>query len=552
MIKKKINFFCAVQHVIFKYILNNKEIRIMIIVVMICIVISRWLLHKSAEINKEIAELLKQKNYQLNKQIIKLWVFGTLSAIFRPISSLYICRASNLSQLIARNEGYEHFLKMDFEQWDKLSRAEILNIILRRSDAIKQIVGAITTYMIPQLVSVFVTCIYTFKTLGGGQTILLLGTLIMYTYITIKIQEWRNHIRWKNSFYLDKSDNVAYEGLENITSIIGCGCIDYEIIKYKKTLEKICHRETYFERSLHILEIIQAIIWNSGKVLIIWYMVIILRSLSVGNFAYFATTLGGFSGALSNLSRIYRLFAIGITIYNQRSLPQKQNIFQETIEESFNFFNTIFIDNSALTCCGQNIISQQGIQIFNGDKIALIGSNGCGKSSILKVIAGRCCRSKRILVDGYNIKMKMFIEGVSYITCHGVLFNESVMYNLQYGNNEITEDMVIIGAKFLGVHSIFMRLNEGYQTNCGEQGKNLSAGERQIVFVLREYLRDCPLLIIDEGTTNIEKKIEMTILEKLLEMPNKTIIMASHDKNITQKFNRKLEIRNYEIFEIYD
>ena len=137
------------------------------------------------------------------------------------------------------------------------------------------------------------------------------------------------------------------------------------------------------------------------------------------------------------------------------------------------------------------------------------------------------------MIDGQDIsdlKFDSFRKYISIIPQNGILFNDTVLFNLQYGNPEATMDEIIEIAKKCEIHDTIMRMPEGYDTLVGDLGGKLSGGERQRVLIARGLLKkDAQIFLFDEATSNLDSYTEKMITNELDSlMGGKTVIYCAH------------------------
>ncbi len=168
-----------------------------------------------------------------------------------------------------------------------------------------------------------------------------------------------------------------------------------------------------------------------------------------------------------------------------------------------------------------------------GQMIALVGATGSGKSSIISLIARFYQpQSGRVLVDGYDIR---HVTGDSLHRQMGLvlqvnyLFTGTVMENIRYAVPNATDEDLIRAAKDIGSHDAIMSLQDGYQTEVGERGANMSLGQRQLICFTRAYLADPRIFMLDEATSAVDTGTELLVqrsLEKLL--AGRTTFVVAH------------------------
>ena len=168
-----------------------------------------------------------------------------------------------------------------------------------------------------------------------------------------------------------------------------------------------------------------------------------------------------------------------------------------------------------------------------GQVVAVVGPTGAGKTTLISLIP-RFYEgvSGRILLDGTDIRdvsLKSLRNQVSLVLQEPLLFSGSIFDNIRYGRLEATEEEVMEATRSANAHDFITALPQGYDTDIGERGAKMSGGERQRVSVARAFLKDAPILILDEPTSAIDSKTEAVILDALDRlMVGRTTFMVAH------------------------
>lgn len=195
------------------------------------------------------------------------------------------------------------------------------------------------------------------------------------------------------------------------------------------------------------------------------------------------------------------------------------------------------------------LLKDVNLSIEKGEKVAIIGESGCGKSTLLKLIMrfwdvdkGSVEISNR---DIKNIPTKSLRKSQSLVSQETFLFNDTIENNLKIGKIDATEEEVIEAAKKASIHDFIETLPNGYKTNVGEIGSNLSSGEKQRLGIARAFLHNSQVLILDEPTSNLDTLNEAEILKSIKnESKDNTIIMVSHRKSSTAICDKKVYVKN--------
>ena len=168
-----------------------------------------------------------------------------------------------------------------------------------------------------------------------------------------------------------------------------------------------------------------------------------------------------------------------------------------------------------------------------GQVTAIVGPTGAGKTTLISLIPRFYdAAAGHVLLDGVDVKELALddLRGqVSIVLQEPLLFSMSIRDNIRYGRLDATDDEIEAAARAANAHDFIARLPQGYDTMLGERGSRLSGGERQRIAVARAFLKDSPILILDEPTSSIDSKTEAVILDSLdLLMQGRTTFMIAH------------------------
>jgi len=191
------------------------------------------------------------------------------------------------------------------------------------------------------------------------------------------------------------------------------------------------------------------------------------------------------------------------------------------------------------------VLKDISFQVEPGESVAIVGPTGAGKSTLMGLLprfydpAGG-----RVLLDGTDVRdlgLESLRAQFSVVLQEPLLFTGSIEDNIRYGKLDATEEEIVAAAKAANAHHFIKRLPRGYKTPLGERGAKVSGGERQRIAVARAFLRDAPILILDEPTSSIDSRTEGVILEALERlMVGRTTIMIAHRLSTVRSVDRIL------------
>ena len=184
-----------------------------------------------------------------------------------------------------------------------------------------------------------------------------------------------------------------------------------------------------------------------------------------------------------------------------------------------------------------------------GEVTALIGASGCGKTTILKLISRLYDYDEgQILIDGKDIKeisTESLFDKVSIVFQDVVLFNQSVMENIRIGKQEASDEEVKRAAKLANCTDFIEKMDKGFDTVIGENGAELSGGERQRLSIARAFLKDAPILILDEIAASLDVDNEKKIQESLNNLiKDKTVVIISHRMKSIENADKIVVLEN--------
>jgi ABC-type bacteriocin/lantibiotic exporter with double-glycine peptidase domain len=196
------------------------------------------------------------------------------------------------------------------------------------------------------------------------------------------------------------------------------------------------------------------------------------------------------------------------------------------------------------------IIKDLNLDIKNGERIALVGDIGTGKSTIMKIILGLVKPTKGDLylegINYKNLEQTGIFKRFGYMTQNPVLFNRSILDNILFGNQNVKREEVVALLEKFDLNVVFNRLKNGIDTPVGKNGSKLSGGQRQVIWFLRIYLHNPDILLMDEPTASLSKESKEQLWKLIKEgFAGKTIIMASHDEFLIKMATRKVTLGGF-------
>ena len=241
-----------------------------------------------------------------------------------------------------------------------------------------------------------------------------------------------------------------------------------------------------------------------------------------------------FQPAFASMDRLMEMFAIDPEFEWKESKPLKR---PEHVNGNVRFENVSFAYNPS-----EPVLKNITFEVKQGETMALVGHSGAGKTTLVSLLLKLYIpQSGKITLDGVDlndIDHSWLRQQISIVSQDIFLFNDTIENNIKYGRPDASREDVLRVAKKARIHDFIESLPKGYETLIGERGTKLSVGQRQRISIARAFLKDTPLIILDEPTSAIDPETEMHLKESLDElMKGRTTFIISHRMSLTDIAN---------------
>jgi|SaaInlV_150m_DNA_3_1039698.scaffolds.fasta_scaffold02534_7 ATP-binding cassette subfamily B protein len=469
---------------------------------------------------------------------------------------LVICSytAKNFLETHLIPDYYSHIRDVIFKEtiltyqndYKDMKTGDYLARVLELTRNFKDVAHHILSRFLPELiVSILIICymFYQHKHIGS---VLLIGVILCGIILYFGSKELIQLISDRENFLNTKISENIRDTLDNLMNVFLNNEVDGEVNKNRK-LEKIA-----IDKLRWIMMIQNIVIFSSQLITLLTFCIgifilygliadkkikttqgivlVIILGQFLNNFLYVS------SGFIHNV--VYRLGVIEASkdymenVFNRKNNRRKKSGITNGAVE---FRNVYFRYNKDKT---NWLFEDFNLDLDAGGKYAIVGQSGRGKTTLMKMIAGLYTPDKgTIFIDDNDIKsidLKYLRENVNYVNQRTTMFNETVMYNMLYGNQDATEEQAMALLQKYDLVTVFDELPDGLKSNAGIQGGNLSGGMQRVTMLIRGMLKPCKVLIMDEPTTGLDKnttdKVKNLIIE---ETDGKTLIIITHDVSLS-------------------
>ncbi len=334
------------------------------------------------------------------------------------------------------------------------------------------------------------------------------------------------------------------ENLTNIRVVKSFVRTDYEKKKFKAANDDLYNASIYAEKLMILGEPLLMVLLYCTilAVIVVSTKVIANGSLLVGEFtAIFTYIMQIIMSFLMTIAMVAQLFMseasakrIAEVLDEEPDIKDPENALETLKDASVEFKNVSFSYNE-----GKNIINNASFKINSGEMVGIMGATGSSKSSLVQLIARLYdVTDGEVLVGGENVKkykLHSLRENVGMVLQKNVLFSGTIADNLRWGNKNATDEELRNACKIADADEFVSSFPDGYQTDLGQGGVNVSGGQKQRLCIARAILKSPKILILDDSTSAVDSATDARIRQGLREsLPSTTkIIIAQRVSSIS-------------------
>jgi subfamily B ATP-binding cassette protein MsbA len=323
---------------------------------------------------------------------------------------------------------------------------------------------------------------------------------------------------------LGELSQILQETVSGNRVVKAFGMEDFEIRKFRAAAQRLL-RETLrwvraYALSSPLMDLLQPVV--IALLLLYARQRIRLHQLTLGLFVAFVYALFKSYEPVKRMGTIYQQFqqAQGATTQVFSYLDRAEEEHDAPNARPVPAFSrTIVFDHVSFSYDSTPVLREISLEARKGEVIALVGSSGGGKTTLVNLLPRFYeLTSGSIRIDGMDIRevtIRSLREQIAMVTQENILFHDTVWNNISYGLKDISEESVTAAAKAALAHDFIMELPQGYHTLIGERGTRLSGGQRQRIAIARAILKNSPILILDEATSELDAESEMNVQRAL-------------------------------------
>jgi ATP-binding cassette subfamily B protein len=392
--------------------------------------------------------------------------------------------------------------------------------------------------VVPTFFEIFLVSGILFYLYGPWYAVVTLTTIGLYSYLTFQITEWRNVFRKRMNQADNNISTKMIDSLLNFETVKYFNNEAYEFNRLDKSLEDYELAANQSRHSLSLLNIAQTFIIMLGITIMLVMSAFGIKNgdIDVGGFVVINAYMLQLYQPLNFLGSVYREIRQALTdMENMFSLLEVSQVSKDDLEDmpQSNVAEIRFDKVSFDYDIRRTIIKNISFTVPNGKKVAIVGPTGAGKSTISRLLFKFYDpKEGGVYINNININkisQESLRKMIGVVPQDTVLFNDTIYYNIAYGNTDASKEEVIIAAKNADIHNFISTLPDGYETIVGERGLKLSGGEKQRVAIARTILKNPKIFFFDEATSALDSSTEKEIQKNLESVSkDKTTLIIAH------------------------
>jgi subfamily B ATP-binding cassette protein MsbA len=459
-----------------------------------------------------------------------------------------------------RNAFYEKIIKQPMGFFQGNATGRIISVAINDIDRVR---FALSEYLADLFMKSF-----TFIAFVTAMLILdwrlALATTLLLPAVVLPVSKLGKKIlqsAQKSQTRLSDLSQILEETVSGNRVVKAFGMEDSEVKKFHEVSRRLLRENMRWVRAAvltsPLMDLVSAIIIP----LLIWYARVQIQhhEITLGGFISFLYVMFNAYIPLKRMGYVYQQFqaAQGASLQVFALLDREEEVIDqkgakvlEGLSREITFSDVAF----AYETDSAHVLEHVTFTAKKGEVIALVGSSGAGKSTLVNLIPRfHEVTGGSIQIDGMNIRefnLRSLRNQIAMVTQENILFHDTVRNNICYGMGEVAQEKVTDAARAAVAHDFIQELPQGYDTVIGERGTRLSGGQRQRIAIARAILKNSPILILDEATSELDSESEQYVQKALGNlMAGRTAFVIAHRLGTVRKADKILVLEDGRIRE---
>jgi len=525
---------------------GRSDLRTRVIVALICLVLAKatnvivpLLLGDAVD---DLSNLQTEKDLWLGIPLAVILAYGLfrLSTLaFNQLRDALFARVAQHAVRTLARQVFDHLHALSIRFHLSRKTGALNRFIDRGTNSVQFLLSFVAFNIAPTVIEVLLVGAILWVLFGFAYTLVTLITIVAYVWLTFVITTWRTRIRRQMNEAENDIGTRTVDSLLNFETVRYFNNEQHEVTRLDEALAHYERAAIRTRESLSLLNVGQAAVITVGVTAMLILAALDIRDggMTVGDFVVVNTYLMQLAIPLNMLGTVYREI--------RQALVDMENLFA-LIDEQPDVADSpqaapLRVGNGAIAFhnvlfgyeTGRTILKDVSFSVAPGTTTAIVGPTGSGKSTLCRLLLRFYDpQSGRIEISGQDIRQvtqHSLRSAIGVVPQDTVLFNDTLFYNIAYGDPGASPEKVHSAADSAQLHDFIAKLPQGYETRVGERGLKLSGGEKQRVAIARALLREPSIFFFDEATSSLDSVTEQEIQMHLARLSSgKTTLVIAH------------------------